>query len=278
MDIQETASNFGTRVDKISKYNWVVKDAEVGVQMQIHKKELCIDEDYQRQLVKDKVLRIAKEWSWIACNVITVAHRNGQCFVIDGQHRVAAACKRSDIVMLPCIVFESSDVSQEAKGFLNANTNRKTLYSTDRLKALRVTGDESAILVENLVNNSGRKVARTATENTIACISTLMKWAKKDSSILINMWPLLTKLTHGHVFSNRVVEGLLTLEKRINTVHLYDHIWADRILRIGFDEIVRGINKATAFYMAPDGGVGTTFAKGILEVINKGLRNKLTMK
>src|SRR4051812_44439221 len=105
----------GRSVSKVEKFGWIIVDKR-GVAMDIPKCSLHVDKSYQRDaLGSSKILRIAREWSWIACGRLIVGIRpDGSYVVIDGQHRKLAADKRSDIADLPCEVFEVLGPSQEA--------------------------------------------------------------------------------------------------------------------------------------------------------------------
>ena len=74
--------------------------------------DLQIDESYQRSIdtgpSQSLVKRIARDWDWGLCQPLNVAKReDGSLWVIDGQHRLAAARDRGDIYDLPCVVIAS---------------------------------------------------------------------------------------------------------------------------------------------------------------------------
>lgn len=138
---QPVANGMATpMLSKVERYGW--KTAEgMGVMRLIDKRELRVDHVYQRdENNEDKILAMARNWSWLACGALIVGHRSGLYYVIDGQNRWAASMKRQDIANLPCVVFEVADVADEARGFLAANTLRKGLSSVDRLKPRKVAG------------------------------------------------------------------------------------------------------------------------------------------
>ena len=64
--------------------------------------QLQIDEGYQRGIEEggsqSLIRRIAQGWDWRLCQVLVVARREeGGLFVVDGQHRLAAARMRGGI-------------------------------------------------------------------------------------------------------------------------------------------------------------------------------------
>src|SRR6185295_1898141 len=93
---------------KVKIYKWASLDSP-GIPYLLQKGMLQIDRDYQRVLSEARVLSLAQSWSWLACGSLLVAERSpGEFFVFDGQHRLEAANRRSDIDELPCVVFKLS--------------------------------------------------------------------------------------------------------------------------------------------------------------------------
>lgn len=259
---------------KIDRYGWTIKDS-VGQLRMIGKNDLFIDYTYQRNANEKKLSAIAREWSWIACGAITVAKRDGRLFVIDGQHRVMAARKRSDINDLPCVVFSTSGPREEADGFLTAQTQRKSVTAVEKFRALTVIENEAALFVQDLLNQSGRTAASGTGQNSVKCMWRLMFLANKTPDVLRHVWPLICEITHGKVLHERILEGLVYLETRLPPgVSLMDKEWRRRVNKTGADALLAGAAKATAFYSK---GGAKVWAKGMVEEINRGHRIRLEM-
>ena len=107
----------------------VANDGEPGELLYLNKNILEIDHSYQRNAKNARVLKLARRWNWLSCGVLTVAKRSGRYYVVDGQHRLMAALKRADIDQLPCLVFESSEMREEAVAFRDANKERRPINS-----------------------------------------------------------------------------------------------------------------------------------------------------
>jgi hypothetical protein len=260
------------KITKIDRYKWQVQD-EPGIQQMVNKHRLLVDKEYQRNTNDMKVLALAREWSWIACSSITVALRDGEYYVIDGQHRVAAAMRRTDITELPCLVFKTAGVDVEAKGFLAANTQRKPMYSSEKFKAMVVVGNPEALLVQKLADQAGRHVSRDSSPSTIGCVGTLLKLAKANPDALQKMWPMLTEVCKGFSLHERIVDGLMYLETNIpEGESLTDRKWRYRVEKVGYAALMDAAAKASAFYSK---GGAKVWALGMLEAINKGLRERL---
>lgn len=262
-------------VDKVERYNWTVSDKPGTFQL-ISKDRLEINrEDYQREPKETKVLEIARNWSWVACGCILVANRGGQYFIIDGQYRTMAARKRSDIKVLPCLIFQVTEVKEEAEGFLRSNTNRKPITSRDRFRALVTTGDENAIFIDALLRDSNR--GADAGIAAAQCLTALLKAAEKDRVALISIWPIADKLCGGRSVHTNILRALIWMEARMaaSGQSLTERKWKDRLLTAGFDDLLDATRKAEGFRGR---GGEKTWAEGILQRINKGLQQKLVLE
>jgi hypothetical protein len=108
--------------------------------------QLEIDPGYQRSLDSGQsqtlVRRIAQHWNWDLCQPLVVARReDGALFVIDGQHRLAAARLRGDIHQLPAVVVQYACTEDEAASFVHLNQQRRALTKLDIFKAAVASGD-----------------------------------------------------------------------------------------------------------------------------------------
>lgn len=269
-----TESTVGKQT-KVERYGWTVKDAP-GVSMEIGKDDLRVDESYQRGPTEVKIKSIARDWSWIACGAIIVADRENIFYVVDGQHRVLAARRRSDIKVLPCIVFETLNAVAEARGFLAANTQRKPISGLDRFRALVVTNDPAALLVKKLCDQVGREIKGSPTPNSVRCVSTMLRQASSAGGVLERLWPLLHALVEGQPMSERLVDGLVYVEQHMpDGESLIDRKWRERVMRVGATAMMDGATKAAAFYAK---GGAKVWAIGIVQALNHKHRNRLVLE
>ena len=263
----------GTK-SKVERYNWTVQDEPGSFQL-LDKRLLVVAEEYQRQANDAKVKALSREWSWIACGAIAVGERDGTFYVIDGQHRVMAACRRADVRELPCIVFQTAGVRQEAQAFLRANAMRKPVTSVDKFKALTVTQDETAVRANALVAASGRTVRLNASPTTIRCIGLIQRLVQQDADALERIWPVLIDLCEGHIFHERLVDGLFYIEQRMpEGQSLRDREWRLRVLRAGYSRLLEGANRGASFFAR---GGAKAWASGIVEELNRKCRNRLEL-
>jgi hypothetical protein len=257
--------------DKVSRYKWNMQDLP-GTLAQVSKNDIHFDKSYQREVNHAKVKAIASNWSWLAMGVITLADRGGRFYAVDGMHRVTAALLRSDIDYLPCIIFKTKDIRQEASGFVQANTLRKAVSTFDKHKALVLAGDEMAIFVQSLLDKEGFHGTRTTSgPNTIKCFGQLYQIAKAKPDALIKAWPLVAEISRGRIIHERILHAVVFLVERASE-DVTSGKWRKKLLEIGYDGLKRAAEEAAAYYSR---GGSAVWADGVLKAMNKNMRYKL---
>jgi hypothetical protein len=274
-------SNKSTRPDlihngkmtKVERYGWRLLD-KPGVFMMIPKESLRINHaDYQRQQVASKVQRIAADWSWMACLALGVALREGEFWVFDGGHRKMAADVRSDIEVLPCMVFEAETVADEARAFSLSNVNRKPISAVDRMRAQSVSGDEMAMKVEALARQAGRRIARDSSAATINCVAAIERCLRLDEETLVRVWPTIVVMSHDAVMHRDLIEGLWYCERNlIAGQSLLSDPWRSRLKKAGAARLLDHMRQAKIFHgKAGDRMLGL----GVLAAINRHARTDI---
>lgn len=127
--------------------------------------ELNIDPAYQRSIDNAPSLtlvrKIASFWDWSLFHPLAVARReDGTLWVIDGQHRLAAARLRRDLLDLPCVVSRSASRADEAASFVAMNQQRRALNKLDLFKAAVAGGDSEADAIAAALEAAGLRLAR----------------------------------------------------------------------------------------------------------------------
>lgn len=267
----ETRQNFTKQVSKVEHYKWQILDAEPTA-AKLPKTALLVDLEYQRDLVDSKTREMARAWSWIACMALVVAKRDGQYFVVDGQHRLAAAMRRSDITELPCLIFESEGLKQEAQAFLRANTLRKPLASVDRHRALVIVGDGPAIMAQDLIDQAGRRVHRQTSKGTIECVASIRRCCEVWPEATKTIWPLLIEVCRGHGFDGKIVQALAHLEAEMmkRRLSLTRNPYRDRLKSKSAPELVKACNEAALFYKK---GGYKVWSEGVARLLDRGVRS-----
>lgn len=266
----------GPPVDKVEKFGWVITD-QPGELMWLDKGLLQIDHEYQRDHVNnERVLRITRQWSWVACGTLAVGRRaDGTFWVMDGQHRKLAADKRSDIPKLPCMVFRVYGKSQEAGAFLSLNTERGPVKTIDKFNALVMAKDAHALAVKSMVEADGYTIKRGAHEGNVQCLGTLMSAVRKDGEVAKVAWVLCTKLYQrkGNVH-DKVFSALFNAESFMRQQEcgsLCDPHNVAALIRHDVTAVINSINAAVAYH----GGGEKAGAEGVIRLLNKGRRTRV---
>lgn len=261
-------------MDKTEKMGWATVD-HPGVPFLARKQDLHIDSTYQRTMVSEsRIASITQQWSWVACGSIIVAERDGMFWVIDGQHRVIAAMRRSDIVELPCLVFKSLGVEDEALAFYRANAVRGNVTPFDKLRALLASGDRLAIDVVNLMDSQGYKPSTVhGGAYTVSCVSAFVSAVKASRGALTKVWPLVAKLHNGLQIKKSVLDSMIYIAK-FGTDDITTPQWEKRVLKHGLHEINNAIDRAHALFQK---GGTKIYAQVTVDVLNKGLPQSARM-
>lgn len=134
--------------------------------------ELMVDPTYQRVLDERRVRRIVDEFDPALLGTLEVSVRNGRSAVFDGQHRLAAL-KRLRHDSVACVVHSGLSVADEARLFVQLQTERKALPPLDRFRARLVSGEEAAISIDRIVRAAGYEVTDSSGASAIGAVTAL---------------------------------------------------------------------------------------------------------
>lgn len=262
-------------VSKRKKFNWA-EPCDEGTFMVVPKEQLNIDEEsYQREQVsKQKVLAIARAWDWKLFGAISVVMRpDGSLWVYDGGHRTRAAFFRDDIKELPCMVFEISDISEEAKAFVGSNTMKSNVSSYHVYKGSLVAGEPTAIAVDALLSKYGYRVVQYASNPyDFRSIHTLTNYIKQDPELTEKVFSLLAEVSCGdEIISGTAITALYGMAKRVDE-DVFTGAWRKRIKAQSITGIDYAIKREK--HIMGKGGERVA-AKALLDLVNKGLRRRL---
>lgn len=268
IDMSESQERHNCGKTKVDVYGWTIKDGP-GQFAWIGKGDLIVDKRYQRDIAEARILRIAKEWSWIACGTLIVARRaseDGAHYVIDGQHRKLAADKRADIAALPCLVFDVEEVRSEADGFVRANTIRGPMSSLDRFKAQVIGEDRLAAMVTKMVSKDGYSIGKGSNFH-VACIARLMRCMEASPEIAGKTWDLCVAIYQGKPIHERVYGGIFFYERFLerHEATLFTRTYMEQLIAAGGDAIVKHINNALGYFGR---GGERVWAQGIVTLLN----------
>lgn len=108
--------------------------------------------------------------------------KDGSCFVVDGQQRLAAVKRRGDITKVPCIVFESEGRSSEARDFRLTNLGRCHMNSCTSFKSAVMAKMEPEATISAWLATQGLRVKSNGkSPNGIDFPAWLVRLWKKDA-------------------------------------------------------------------------------------------------
>jgi len=265
-------------MDKNERYGWTPLDDE-GCCIWIDKTKLEVDHTYQRPEAKQKVLRIAAEFSWRKFGCLVVSLReDDRHVVIDGQHRALAAMKRDDVSLVPCMVFTELQLADEAGAFVGLNTARKPVSALVKYEAQLIAGDAVAVWVDETLNAFGFKRVKTLhAAMQIKCLAELRKMAEINQSRTYATLRILASLCRGenspaHADVLQVVWVLVTQAEKQGMQQM--ELLEERLNKVGYIAVKKEIDRCREIHGSHQPHKA---ADAVMERLNKGCRaHKLT--
>lgn len=263
-------------MDKIERYGWNV-DNKPGVLVWIDKNDIKVDHSYQRPLNEKSVLRIARDFDWALFESLVIVRRDGDYWVVLGQHRLAAAMRRPDIEKLPCRLFDyGGDRRREAQIFIDESRRRKSLDAEDKFRAMCAYGDPVAIKVKTMIEKNGYRVRvnRSGARGMVGCVMMLYMQMGEDENAALEAFDAAVQIACGEYLDSPIIRGLYHVNRSMHkigdSVSKKKHV--DKLRRFGVERIMQEIHAVCSIYRGqPSKGC----AEAVMNLINKGLRNKI---
>lgn len=142
---------------------------------QIPIKNLVANQEYQRNLSQNHIVRAAKNFDLYQINPVKVSRRNGINYVFNGQHTIEIVAMVSESRDTPvwCMVYDDMDYSVEADVFANQQEYVKALAPYEIYKANIEAGNDKQIMIKSLVESYGLTIGRTKGQGVICAVSSL---------------------------------------------------------------------------------------------------------
>lgn len=202
-----TTASTGTRLADIS-----VDTGDAGKIEVLALADLKVDPVYQRDLTASFVERLAEKWDIITAGAIVVSRRpGGDLYIVDGQHRAAAAVRAGETHILAQVVNEPS-AEEEARLRLKGNVKR-----TDRVfevfRARLAAEDETALAMVRILSDFDTQINLVPTMHTgINAVTAIEKLYLIDNGVtLIKILGMLKKLfgdIRPDIASSDLLKGL----------------------------------------------------------------------
>lgn len=134
-----------------------------------------IDRRYQRGIdsLRSKAIieKLTAQWSWVKCGCLTATPQSktaergaGRYWLVDGQHRLAAA-RRRGIATLPTLIHVEMTLEDQADVFVAANSDRVAVNAYALFHARLVAGEEEATAIAKLCADAGLSIPRNPPGN-----------------------------------------------------------------------------------------------------------------
>jgi hypothetical protein len=180
--------------------------------------EMRVHETCQRKERPGWVRYLLEKWDFNEFGYPVVNFRDGNYFIIDGQHRVATLKVAGfGDESVDCVVYENLSDEEMAEMFLRLN-DRKSVATFDKfmvgVEANRP--EESAVMRMVLANKL--KIGRSATKGTIAAVHSLMKAHRYGDVVLAQTLRTLRDAYEAapEGFDGIILEGLAMVFNRFN--------------------------------------------------------------
>lgn len=266
------------RKPKIEEFQWICRDRPGRFAMQ-QLTTLNIDTRYQRGPNGSRSKAMAQSWSWAACGVLIVARRpDGSLFIVDGQRRANAASLRADIAELPCMIYDIASVEEEARIFIDCNSNIETMTMASKWRAMLEGRDKIALELQSVCESLGIKVdpAGNTSGTALHCVRVALRLLQDHRPAFLSVLPLAAEICQGESIANEVLGGLVYIEARLNNGDTITHPkWRKRLAAFGRAGLMRTIANTRALY---NKGTHKVYAHALLLAVNKGLRVPLVVQ
>jgi hypothetical protein len=239
--------------------------------------EFSVDPSVQRQLNEPRVTALAKKFNPKMLGLITASKRaDGRSYILDGQHRIAAARQKNYQGYLATRLYENLTVAEEAALFLELNDTRK-VNALDKFHVRATMGDPTAVALKACLERVGLRASGQHTGGMFAAIVSLERVYQGFTSYVNEprldlVEAVLTILTRAYGVQERKAFQANTVQGIGLIIHIFGK-------RVDPDELVAALRAIPADALAIkgrstkdlEGGTGAQgVAKVILSLYNKG--------
>lgn len=234
--------------------------------------ELHFDKLYQRDISSEWVQTHGEDYSPRKAGTIILNRRkNGELWVIDGQHRTASAQLAGHTHML-ALVFDQLSPREEA-GMRVAYNDRRVDDPLARFKAQLYAGDPQAKAIAEICERFGTRINNTPeTERGINCIGAIEKLYKRDDGMTLARVFEIVQRGFGSVSGQMVKASQLHALAWLLEANAAEKIDINRLVEVLQVEGWRGIRgRAESHRMAAGGVVWVNTYRALIEVYNVSL-------
>ncbi len=202
---------------------------------------------YQRHVDERIVNLLLREWDERLLEPVIVSFRDGKFNVVDGQHRIAAAKKRSEgqEVMMPCRIYSGLSYEQEAELCYKLDRAQRRLSLSQATNALMESGADAEtteirrlLEAEGFVWALGKKYA--GAYEIIATRAVMNAYRSLGGAAFSRMFALLRDTWRGDPasLSACMISGMALFLKTYEA-ELRDSLFVKRLSAVTPEEITR---------------------------------------
>ena len=235
---------------------------------QIRIKDLVSNQDYQRNISISNVKRAADNFDLYQINPVKVSRRDGINYVFNGQHTIEIVALVSGSRETPvwCMIYDDLEYTQEADIFANQLKYTKALTPYEIFNANIEAGNDTQLMIRDLVQSFGLKIAHTKTPGAICAISTLESILSKYGFHVLNRTLTLCCGTWEgdyNSFSGNILMGIARLIVAYEDT-LKDEIFKEKLGCVSTRELIRSAKERN------NGSMG--YAEAMLSFYNRRMK------
>ncbi len=167
--------------------------------------DLHVSDRAQRDYREVQAVEMAADLDLGALGYPVVSRRDGTCWLVDGQHRVAALriCGWDAKQHVECEVYDDLTEREEAELFLKRD-KRRAINAFDKYRIAVVAERAVETRIDEIVASLGLSVSRTRGSGSILAVEALRRVYSLGESVLTNVLVTLRE-TFGEYSSNNLV-------------------------------------------------------------------------
>lgn len=234
--------------------------------------QMKVNPQAQRAIDQRWVDELAKDFDPDKMGFISVSFRDGWYYIIDGQHRVAAAINYlgSD-QQVQCHVFEGLTVEQEATLFLDLNRQKKQ-GAMSKYKVALTAGSPLECDVDRITRSLGLCIGNSAQLEEIVCVTAILTVYKKNGPGSLSTSLRIIRDAFGYEgFKPAVIQGLALVVDRYGS-SLHEEQMVKRLKAASLVELHR---QAKTFRHGAGSQLNQCYAHKMVEFYNRGRGEKL---
>ena len=244
--------------------------------MKVKAGELAVCDLVQRDVEEAHCKRMAKNWDDSLVGVLTISHRDGKMYLVDGQQRFTVKTQfHGDLdYEFTAAVYEGLTVKDEGRMFLAYNRDHKAVAAYDKYKVAVAIGEPDETAVDKIVKAAGYKVGRQSSERVLGCPTTLLRIYKQMGKDVLAQSIEMTARLYGQTddpWNATFLEGLAIFINRYSKQPYYD-----------FGSIYAALAKVPVAQLVQEARMGNSnnravgqMAEAIFSRYNSRRRNKL---